>query len=75
MPVGRQGGRDLPDAVDVAVEGAGEVGLAGEIGPVADPDGQRLGAELLPGFDAGDVVRDGLGADGGVGMGEGAIFV
>ena len=77
-PVVGQGVIDLGGRLQIAVEAAGEVLLAGEVGPVADPDGEVPGAELPTDLDAFDVVLDRLGAGrrhgrgeraGGVGLG------
>ncbi|MNE08549.1 hypothetical protein D3C80_1012010 [compost metagenome] len=53
----------------------GEIGLARKVRAVADPDRQSLGADGVADFDALDIVLDGLGAGGGIGMAERAVFV
>jgi hypothetical protein len=74
-PVGRQRGVDLARAVQVAIEGAAEVLLAGEVAAVADPHRQRLAAELAPDLDALEIVLDRLRARGSVGVREAAELV
>ena len=55
---------------EIALEGAREMALAGEIRAVADPDGQRLRADLAAEMDAFEIVLDGLQADGLIRMAE-----
>jgi hypothetical protein len=70
-----EGGVDGAHRVEVALEGAGEVGLAGEVGAVGDPDGEGFGIKGLADLDAFEVVLDGLSPRGRVGVGEGAELV
>ena len=49
--------------------------MAGEVGTVANPHRQRLAADLFADLDALDVVRHGLGAHAGIGMGQAAELV
>ncbi len=69
LPVIRQALVDGLQAVQIAVELAGEILLAGEVRSIADPDGQGLGAQVRADFDTLKVVVDGLLAGGFVGMG------
>ncbi len=43
-PIGRQGFDYVLHGVEIAIELGGEIGLAGEVRAVTDPDGQGLGA-------------------------------
>jgi hypothetical protein len=75
VPVRRQRRVDLARALQVAVEGAAEVLLSGEVGTIADPHRDGLAAELAADVDHLEVVRHGLRAHGRVGMREAAELV
>ena len=62
-------------AFKVAVKGATEMLLTGEIAAVANPDRERLGAQLLTDVNALQVVRHRLGACGRVGVRQAAELV
>ena len=59
-PVLRQRRVDRLHRIEIALEAPREMRLAGKVRPVADPDGQRLGADRLADLDAFDVVLDRL---------------
>jgi len=69
-PIRRQRCVDARRRLEVPVEGARQILLTGEIAAVADPDGDRFGAELLADADAFEVVLDGLLSRGGGGAGQ-----
>ena len=59
-PVAGQARIDLGKRLEIPVEHAIEVRLAGEVGAVGDPHRQRLRAELLADLDAFEIMRDRL---------------
>ena len=63
-PVAGQARIDLGKRLEIPVEHPVEVRLAGEVGAVGDPDGQRLRAELLADLDTFEIMRDRLVAHG-----------
>ena len=69
-PIRRQPGIDRRRQFEIALEGPGEMALAREVGAVADPNGQRLRAELFAERDAVEIVPDCLLAHGAIGVRE-----
>jgi hypothetical protein len=59
-PVGRQPGIDFVHRAEIALEGVGEMALAGKVRAVADPKSDRFRADLPPDRDAVEIVRDRL---------------
>jgi hypothetical protein len=74
-PIRRQRCIDLCSRFQIALERVRQVLLAREVGAVADPHGQRFRAKHFADANALDIVFDGLGAYGGIGMREAAVFV
>ncbi len=75
LPALRQTSIDLPHRIQIALEGLGEVALAGEVGAVGDPDRERLGSDRLADLDAFQIVLDRLGPRRRIGVGERAELV
>jgi hypothetical protein len=70
-----QGAVNLAHAAEVALQAAAQIVLAGEVGAVAHPHRQRLGAKRAAHLDAFDVVRHRLGAGGRADGGQAAVFI
>ncbi len=75
LPALRQRGVDLAEALQGAFEALPEVHLTGIVGPVGQPDRERLGAERLTNLNNVHIVGDGLRTHGRVGVAERAELV